>query len=78
VILGWASCSKPIEAALLAARQEREQQQAAAAAAMQQSFENCEVQFPEGTKKMIEKNKCNATAALAIRPFTTYTDLFDK
>ncbi|WP_083869791.1 hypothetical protein [Bradyrhizobium sp. WSM1253] len=62
----------------LAARQEREQQQAAAAAAMQQGFENCKVQFPEGTKNMIEKNKCNATAALAIRPFTTYTDLFDR
>ncbi|MET4331175.1 hypothetical protein ABIB80_007034 [Bradyrhizobium sp. i1.15.2] len=45
---------------------------------MQQAFENCKVQFPEGTKNMIEKNKCNATAALAIRPFTTYTDLFDK
>ncbi|WP_247988319.1 hypothetical protein [Bradyrhizobium sp. 186] len=60
----------------LAARQEREQQQAAAAAAMQQGFESCKVQFPEGTKNMVEKNKCNATAALAIRPFTTYPDLF--
>ncbi|SFV19402.1 MULTISPECIES: hypothetical protein [Bradyrhizobium] len=51
---------------------------AAATAAMQRSFEDCKAQFPEGTKNMIEKNKCNATAALAIRPFTTYPDLFDK
>jgi hypothetical protein len=51
---------------------------AAATAAMQRGFEDCKARFPEGSKSMIEKNKCNATAALAIRPFTTYPDLFDK
>jgi hypothetical protein len=62
----------------LAARQERQEQMAAAKAAMEQGFEDCKARFPEGPKQSIEKNRCNATAAAAIRPFVPYPDLFDK
>lgn len=77
-VLGIAAICAVLSGCGLAARQERQEQMAAATAAMQRGFEDCKAQFPEGTKNMIDKNKCNATAALGIRPFTSYPDLFDK
>jgi hypothetical protein len=62
----------------LAARQEREQQMAAAKASMEQGFVDCRARFAEGSKQYIEKHKCDAAAALAIRPYVTYPDLFDQ
>jgi hypothetical protein len=62
----------------LGARQEREQQMTAAKAAMADGFEQCKAQFPDGSKQYIEKNKCNANAALVIKPYVTYPDLFDQ
>lgn len=62
----------------LARQAERQEQMNAAKASMAQGFEDCKAQFPEGSKNYIEKNKCNATAAAVIRPFTPYPDLFDN
>jgi hypothetical protein len=57
---------------------ERQEAMKAAQASMAQGFEDCKAQFPEGSKHYVEKNKCDATAALVIRPLTTYPDLFDN
>lgn len=62
----------------LMARKEREEQAAAAKAAMEQGFADCKARYPEGSKQYVEKNRCDADAAKAIRPFVSYPDLFDK
>jgi hypothetical protein len=62
----------------LAARKQRQEQMAAARAAMEQGFADCNAQYPEGSKQYVAKNKCDAQAALAIRPFTSWPDLFDR
>ena len=43
-------------------------------ASMEQHFADCKVQFPEGSKNYVDKNKCNAAAATPMLPFTSYPD----
>jgi hypothetical protein len=62
----------------LMARKEREEQQAAAKAQSDAAMAECEVQFPKGGKRYIEKTQCQNAAITIIRPFVPYPDLLDQ
>jgi hypothetical protein len=62
----------------LMARKEREEQQASAKAQSDAAMADCEVQFPKGGKRYIEKTQCQNGAMNIIRPFMPYPDLVDQ
>jgi hypothetical protein len=62
----------------LMARKEREEQQASAKAQSDAAMADCEVQFPKGGKRYIEKTQCQNGAMNVIRPLMPYPDLVDQ
>jgi hypothetical protein len=62
----------------LAARQERQEQMTAAVAAKDQGTADCKSQYPNTEADFVARNKCAFQAALVVRPFVTYPDLFDQ
>lgn len=74
-------CSLFLSGCGLIAAKERQDQMAAAKASMDAGFAQCAAEYdsqPAGKKNHIAKTKCDASAALAIRPFVPFPDLFDQ
>jgi hypothetical protein len=62
----------------LARMQERQEQMAAAVAAKDSGIAACKAQYSDENKDFLLRNKCAFEAAQVIRPFVTYSDLFDQ
>lgn len=63
----------------IVARNERADQMTAAKAAMDSGFARCETEYASsGKKDHVSKTKCDFAAALSIRPYVPYPDLFDQ